>query len=109
MVLGLAPDGGLFIPEELPRVTAEELEALRRMDYNGRAETIMGKFLEEFSPEELWEHVTAAYGPGFNEEGLTAPLHILDDKTAVLELFHGPTCAFKDMALQIMPGSWSPL
>jgi threonine synthase len=103
MVMGLAPDGGLFVPESLPVVGAQTLRALCGMDYDGHAAAIMGPFLEEFSEAELRGHIAAAYGQSFNAEGLNAPLRVLDGETAVLELFHGPTCAFKDMALQIMP------
>jgi len=103
MVAGLAPDGGLFVPETLPQVDAELLRTLCTEDYVSRAVRIMGLYLDEFSVDELRGHAAAAYGPSFNTDGLNAPLRTLDDKTGILELFHGPTCAFKDMALQIMP------
>ena len=99
---GLAPDGGLYVPEYLPAVTAGELRGLCDMDYRARAVYIMGKFLEEFTREELEGFARAAYGDNYDSES-AAPLHLLSDDTGVLELWHGPTCAFKDMALQMLP------
>ncbi len=102
MAMGLAPDGGLFVPETIPVVTPKELKDLCAMDYRARAVNIMRRFLEEFSEPELLDYVTHAYADNFDHPGI-APLHFTDDKTAYLELWHGPTCAFKDMALQMLP------
>ena len=99
---GLAPDGGLFVPEYVPSVSADGIKALCKMDYRGRAVDIMSRYLEDFSREELECFVKAAYGENFDHEEI-APVHFVDDNTAVLELWHGPTCAFKDMALQMLP------
>ena len=99
---GLAPDGGLFVPETLPEVSAQQLQALCGMTYQQRAVEIMRPFLSEFSDEELTHFTAAAYGSQFDDAAV-APLRRLDDTTAFLELWHGPTCAFKDMALQILP------
>lgn len=99
---GLAPDGGLYIPESIPTVTADEIAALCSMDYQTRAAKIMGMYLDEFSEEELLGFARAAYSDNYDSVS-AAPLHILDDTTGVLELWHGPTCAFKDMALQMLP------
>lgn len=99
---GLAPDGGLFVPESLPRLSREDVKALCDMNYQERAASIMKLFLDEFSEEELKAMVSAAYGENFDHQNI-APMHFVDGKTAVLELWHGPTCAFKDMALQILP------
>ncbi len=99
---GLSPDGGLFVPETLPKVSADMLRSLGCMDYPQRAAAIMGLFLEDYSAEELKEYTEAAYSAErFGSQ--PAPLHQVDDATAYLELWHGPTCAFKDMALQVMP------
>ena len=99
---GLSREGGLFLPESLPRVTLEQIRALGDLGYADRAAEIMGLFLAEFTPEELKEYTAAAYAPErFGPD--PAPLHPVDGTTAFLELWHGPTCAFKDMALQIMP------
>ena len=102
IAMGLAPDGGLFVPETIPTVSAEELKALSSMDYRGRAVNIMKRFLEEFSADELNDFVTHAYAENFDHPGV-APLRFTDERTAYLELWHGPTCAFKDMALQMLP------
>ena len=99
---GLAPDGGLFVPESLPEVSAQQLQALCGMTYQQRAVTIMRPFLSEFTDTELERFTAAAYGSQFDDPAV-APVHRLDDTTAFLELWHGPTCAFKDMALQILP------
>lgn len=102
MAMGLAPDGGLFVPETIPTVSAQELKALCAMDYRARAVNIMQRYLEEFSTAELQDFVTHAYAENFDHSGI-APLRFVDEHTAFLELWHGPTCAFKDMALQMLP------
>lgn len=99
---GLAADGGLFVPMTIPQVSAAELDALSRMDYRERAVDIMGRYLEEFSAEELRGFVKDAYSSNYDCAEI-APVHFLDEKTGFLELWHGPTCAFKDMALQMLP------
>ena len=99
---GLAPDGGLFVPDELPTVSARELDELLKLDYRGRAVKIMSKFLAGYTQEELEAFTARAYGENFDCSEI-APLHFTDDGTAFLELWHGPTCAFKDMALQMLP------
>lgn len=99
---GLAPDGGLYVPECLPQFTLEDIKALGIENYCGRAYGIMKPFLDEFSEEELKTMISRAYGDNFDSKDI-APLHFVDEKTAVLELWHGPTCAFKDMALQMLP------
>lgn len=103
IVAGLAPDGGLFVPTEIPRFAPGELEGLLDKDYSARAAHIMGRFLPSFSTEELLGFCRRAYAfDRFPAEG-TAPLTPLGDGLHVLELFHGPTCAFKDFALQMLP------
>ena len=102
MAMGLAPDGGLFVPERIPAVSAAELEALCTMDYRGRAVEIMSRYLEDFSREELAEYAAKAYGENYDNAAI-APLHMAGNGIAYLELWHGPTCAFKDMALQMLP------
>ena len=99
---GLAPDGGLFVPMEIPQLTAADLEALCKMDYRRRAVNVMARYLPEFSAGELEAFARAAYGENFDVSAI-APVHALDDRTSFLELWHGPTCAFKDMALQMLP------
>lgn len=99
---GLAPDGGLYVPESLPKLTIKDVERIGGEDYRGRALEIMKLFLDEFSEEELRAMIQRAYGDNFDTAD-TAPVHFVDANTGVLELWHGPTCAFKDMALQMLP------
>ena len=100
---GLAEDGGLLAPESFPRLEPETLSELAKKPYNERAAYIMGLFLEDFSAEEISRYSSEAYKePGFSNPAI-APLFKLDRNTHFLELWHGPTCAFKDMALQILP------
>ncbi len=99
---GLAPDGGLFMPEALPKITLAELSELLDCSYAERATYIFSKFLTDYSITELLADTTVAYG----EErfpGGAAPIRDIDGQVTSLELWHGPTSAFKDMALQIMP------
>ncbi len=103
IIAGLAPDGGLFLPESTPSVTLEEISALAQLDYAGRASDILARFLTDFTKEELESYARLAYGPErFDAKG-TAPVVPLEGNAHILELFHGPTCAFKDFALQILP------
>ena len=98
---GLSRDGGLFLPETFP--TLPDLETLRPMTYEQRAAAIMGLFLEGFTQEELLTFARKAYGPEKFDCPQVAPVRELHCKTHILELWHGPTCAFKDMALQMLP------
>ena len=99
---GLAADGGLFVPESLPTLTETDIKALCAMDYPERAATVLGKFLTDYTAEELLADCRAASAES-SFVGGAAPLHTMDDTMYSLELWHGPTAAFKDMALQIMP------
>lgn len=99
---GLASDGGLFIPESIPNVNISDIDKLGKLGYRERAVSIMSLYLDEFSEEELRGYVNAAYSSNFDCAEI-APTHFLDENTGVLELWHGPTCAFKDMALQMLP------
>ena len=99
---GLATDGGLYIPQEYPALSKAEIDAMGGCDYKKRAMTVLSKFLTDFSGEELQECIDYAYEPT-KFGGSQAPLHALTNDIDVLELWHGPTSAFKDMALQILP------
>ena len=106
IALGLANDGGLFVPESFPVLTLRKISELITEPYYKRAAHIIGMFLEDFSCDELIAYSNAAYSTDsenrfYSEE--IAPVKKLDTNTHFLELWHGPTCAFKDMALQIMP------
>jgi len=99
---GLSAEGGLFLPVSIPQITPEELKALCALPYVERAKKILAPYLTDFTAEELADCVKGAYGPQFASKEI-APLARLDENTYMLELFHGPTCAFKDMALQLLP------
>ena len=103
IVQGLAEDGGLLTPIYLPRLPKTALEDMMNMSYQQRAVYVMKMFLEEFSVKELSDFAAAAYGPSKFDTPEVAPVKTLDDNTHCLELWHGPTCAFKDMALQMLP------
>jgi len=100
---GLASDGGLLTPCYIPKLSGKAIEELKVMPYQHRAVYIMKHFLEEFSVKELTDFAAAAYGPQKFDTPAVAPVHTLDETTHCLELWHGPTCAFKDMALQMLP------
>ncbi len=99
---GISPEGGLYVPQELPKVSRRELESLCTMNYQQRAQWILSKYLTDFTQQELEACVNAAYGDQFDDE-TPAPISCLAPNTYLLELWHGPTCAFKDMALQLLP------
>ncbi len=98
--LGLSSDGGLFVPEFFPNVYSE-LPSLLEKNYAERAAFIISRFLEEYDYEGLLSACTKAYSK-FEEED-PAPLVKVDDGLYILELFHGPTLAFKDVALTLLP------
>ena len=100
---GLADDGGLLTPEVFPKLTPEMLEDLRGKTYAQRAVAVMKLFLDNFSEKELTSFTEAGYASTKFDDPKVAPLHPLNDDTYCLELWHGPTSAFKDMALQILP------
>ena len=102
IVQGLAPDGGLMTPEVLPRLPGSALETMRDMSYQQRVVYVLSRFLDEFSARELTKFAAVAYGGEFDDPAV-APVRPLKDAVSCLELWHGPTCAFKDMALQMLP------
>ena len=97
---GLAEDGGLFVPEQLPTLD-KTVDELAGMTYQETAYEVMKKFLTDFTEEELKNCINAAYDSKFDTEEI-APL-VQADGAYYLELFHGSTIAFKDMALSILP------
>ena len=99
---GLASDGGLFMPESIPTIDFDFIESLLPLDYPERAAKILSLFLTDFEYGELLEDAMGAYGGGKFTPS-PAPVTKIDDEKYMLELWHGPTSAFKDMALQIMP------
>jgi len=100
IVKGLASDGGLYVPTEFP-VLEKSFEELKNMDYRELAFYVMKKFFTDFSDKELLDCVNNAYDEKFESKEI-APL-VESCGVHFLELFHGPTLAFKDMALSILP------
>ena len=98
---GLAADGGLFVPAAFPQVSLADIEALVPLSYEERAVRILRPFLTDYTEEELAECVRRAYGHTFDDARRT-PVRAVGG-LSVLELWHGPTSAFKDMALQLLP------
>ena len=98
IVRGLAADGGLFTPDEIPRI---DWRALRPLDYTHMAAKVISALLPDFSEEELLQLVSDAYRGKFGREDITPSAPVGDD--ILLELSHGPTSAFKDVALCLLP------
>ena len=101
VVQGLAEDGGLFVPEKFPSVTKEEMERMLGMDYPERAALVLSKYFDDYDKDELLSALKKAYSQF--DEGDAAPLVKVENGMFMLELYHGPTCAFKDMALTVLP------
>ena len=100
---GISEEGGLFVPEEIPAVSREFIRNLAGLDYIGRAKEILSLYLTDFSEEEIDACVQGAYREGKFNSLAVAPTVQLEEGVSILELWHGPTCAFKDMALQLLP------
>ena len=95
---GLSDEGGLFVPERFPQV---DVRALCQLDYPALAAAVVSEYLTDYSKDFLTEATRATYGEAFGgKAGYLAPV---EGDTYALELWHGPTCAFKDYALQLMP------
>ena len=100
---GLSDEGGLFVPESIPQFTKDELLAMCDKSYADRAYDIFSRLLTDFTPEEVRHCVDSAYNDkNFDTNNIAEISHLLTG-TYVLELWHGPTCAFKDLALQLLP------
>lgn len=100
---GISKDGGLFVPSEIPEISFDDIKALGEMTYAERAAFVFKKYLTDFSEAEISYCVENAYSTkNFDTENICELAHLFDG-TYMLELWHGPTCAFKDMALQILP------
>jgi len=106
---GLAPDGGLYLPEQYPQVSRAELDAWRKLSYAELAFAVLSKFATDIPADDLRAIVNKTYtaevygnGRGDSDANQITPLRRLDDKVYVLELSNGPTLAFKDMAMQLL-------
>lgn len=101
--LGMVPEGGLFVPDEIPELSQSEIFSKKNDDYQDIASWILSYFLNDFSEDEIREAVKKAYSKeNFPVEQIT-PIISFDRETHLMELWHGPTAAFKDIALQLMP------
>ncbi|MCR4748119.1 MAG: threonine synthase [Clostridiales bacterium] len=100
---GISDEGGLFVPCEIPALGLSDIEAMIPMSYRERAKKILSLYLTDFTPEEIDYCVDGAYAEGKFDSEKVAPLVNLKGEANILELFRGPTCAFKDMALQLLP------
>ena len=98
---GLARDGGLYVPAELPKLSARDLEEISTLPYTEVATRIIAPFVGKDIPANDLKNIVAAAYKNFTHPEI-APLHVLDDDFYLLELFHGPTLAFKDVALQFL-------
>ena len=101
--LGLSREGGLLTPCEIPQIDRTFLEDLMSSTYQERAARVMGLYLTDYTEEELLGFAKNAYGADKFDTETVAPVRTLDPTTHCLELWHGPTSAFKDMALQMLP------
>ncbi len=99
---GISVDGGLFVPQQMPTLTKEDLVEIAGMNYVDAAVKVLSYFLTDYTHEELVECAKGAYVGSFDDDQ-PAPLAKISDTAYSLELWHGPTCAFKDLALQILP------
>lgn len=100
---GISEEGGLFVPCELPKFSLEKIESMVSMDYISRAKAVLKEFLTDFTEEELDYCVSGAYSAEKFSSKKIAPTVNINKNENILELWHGPTCAFKDMALQLLP------
>ncbi|HHT77546.1 MAG TPA: threonine synthase [Clostridiaceae bacterium] len=103
--MGIAPDGGLFVPESIPVITQDDINEMMLMTYPQLAAKVISMYLTDYTKQELQEYCDLAYSEEkFGEDPL--PLVLLNKynpREYILELWHGPTCAFKDVALQLLP------
>lgn len=100
---GISADGGLFVPTEIPQINEDFIKELIPLSYIERAKKVLGLYLTDFTAEEISYCVEGAYKEGKFSSDKVSPLFKLADGEYVLELWRGPTCAFKDMALQLLP------
>ena len=106
VINGLADGGGLYVPMNIPQLTIDDICALAKLPYAQRAASIYRAFGVNLPAQTIDELMGQAYGSNFDDERI-CPITSLDANTHVLELWHGPTSAFKDMALQCLPRFFS--
>ena len=100
---GISEEGGLFVPCEMPQLGLNKIDEMINMSYIERAKTVLREFLTDFTEEELSYCVEGAYSSEKFSSPKIAPTVNVKGNKNILELWHGPTCAFKDMALQLLP------
>ncbi|HHZ12439.1 MAG: threonine synthase [Caldicoprobacterales bacterium] len=100
---GISQEGGLFVPETIPKLANRDFLEMADMDYRSRAFKVLSPFLTDYNPGDLKKIIDAAYGKDNFDCPDIAPVIKLDNNLFIQELWHGPTYAFKDMALQILP------
>lgn len=103
IVSGIAPDGGLFVPRCIPVLSQNEIIGLYKKNFQDIAFFIIKKFIPDIENEDLKKCISQAYNSKSFDNPLICPLRPLTDSILMLELWHGPTCAFKDIALQLLP------
>jgi threonine synthase len=100
---GMVPGGGLFVPEIFPEFTLDEIQDLKELNYQEVSMKVLKKYLSDYTEEEIRECVEGAYSDKNFTHKERTPVVKIKDGVYVMELWHGPTAAFKDMALQLMP------
>ncbi len=100
---GISSEGGLFVPMEIPKINEDFIKELIPLSYIERAKRVLKLYLTDFTDEEIAYCVEGAYKKGKFSSDKVSPLYKLSEGEYVLELWRGPTCAFKDMALQLLP------
>jgi len=100
---GISPNGGLYVPQQINVLNQKDISDLVNMSYAQRAVFILKRFLDDFTDDELADCVNSAYNTNKFTTADIAPIKPVSENLCLLELWHGPTCAFKDMALQILP------
>ncbi len=100
---GISADGGLFVPEEIPQIDAAFIDSLVPLSYIERAKKVLSLYLTDYTAEEIDYCVQGAYAEGKFSSDKVSPIKTIAGDRHILELWRGPTCAFKDMALQLLP------
>ncbi|WP_319370931.1 threonine synthase [uncultured Ilyobacter sp.] len=100
---GMVPGGGLFVPEKFPKFTLDEINSLKELNYQEVSMEVLKKYLSDYTEEEIRECVEGAYSDANFSHKERTPVVKVEDGIYIMELWHGPTAAFKDMALQLMP------
>ncbi|MEG6585559.1 threonine synthase [Dendrosporobacter sp. 1207_IL3150] len=103
IITGISDNGGLFVPQSIPTLSLDDIASLQDVNYQQRAARILKEFLTDFSSEDIDDCIEKAYNLDKFDGPEVAPIKTLGDGNHVLELWHGPTSAFKDMALQLLP------